>query len=316
MQPTDYLNEAEIKMFNQKSDWLGLVAILGIWGWIIAALMLVAFSPNVFTILIALLIIGGKQLGCAIIMHDCSHRSLFKNKKLNKLLGNWLGAYPIWQNVEQYRPYHLLHHRSSGTSEDPDLKLALNYPTTLKSFLRKLRRDLTGVSGVKGFYAILMMHLGYIKYNLAGAIEKTPTSRSPLKIIRERIPLLIGPITFHSIFGILLVSMGFWYVYAVWWVAYLTTYQFSIRIRSMSEHSMTPDLTNPQLNVRTTKANFIEKMLFAPLNVNYHAEHHLLMNVPAYHLPKMHQLLQERGYYKEGIYSRGYWSLIKQAVRV
>lgn len=316
MNPTDYLSENEIKDLNQKSDWLGLFELTKVWTWIIIAMILVALFPNPITVILSLFILGGKQLGCAIIMHDCGHRSLFKNKNLNRFLGNWLGAYPIWQNVEQYRPYHLLHHRSSGSAEDPDLKLALNYPVSIASFLRKLSRDLTGVSGIKGLYGVLLMHLGYIKYNLAGNIEKMPSGKSLAQRIIEHWENIRGPLFFHLFTGSLLIISGFWYLYLLWWLAYLTTYQFSLRIRSMSEHSMTPDLSDAHLNVRTTKANLLEKILFAPLNVNYHAEHHLLMNVPAYKLPQLHQLLKKRGYFQRGIYAKGYWSLIKQALSI
>ncbi len=315
MNAKDIFTEEEIRLLLAKSDWLGTWEVLKNWLWIAFALMIVALFPNPLTIILALFIIGGKQLGCAIIMHDAAHYSLFKNKKLNKIVGNWCGAYPIWHNVEQYRPYHLQHHRSNGTSEDPDLKLALNYPVTLKSFIRKIARDLSGVSGVKGQLGVLAMHLGYLKYNLAGVVEYLGNSTDSLgRRFLHYWKYLKGTILFNGLFFAFFWGIGYWWLYLIWIVALLTTYQFSIRIRSMSEHSMTPDLLDPVKNVRTTKANFFEKILFAPLNVNFHVEHHLLMNVPAYRLPTMHRLLVERGYYKEAILADGYWSLIQKAV--
>ena len=39
---------------------------------------------------------------------------------------------------------HLLHHRTEGTAEDPDLSGYQAYPVTCTSLRRKLVRDLTG----------------------------------------------------------------------------------------------------------------------------------------------------------------------------
>jgi fatty acid desaturase len=75
-----------------------------------------------------------------------------------------------------------------------------------------------------------------------------------------------------------------------------------------------PDRTDNHLNTRTTYANFVEKMLFAPHHVNYHAEHHLLMTVPSYNLPRMHRLLKERGYFDKGLLKQNYLEIIKLAV--
>ncbi|MGK0383467.1 MAG: fatty acid desaturase [Bacteroidia bacterium] len=91
------------------------------------------------------------------------------------------------------------------------------------------------------------------------------------------------------------------WLYLLWIAASLTTYQFCLRIRSIAEHSVVPDRLENQTNTRTTYANIIEKMLVAPHHVNYHTEHHLLMTVPSYNLPKMHKLLKARGFFEKGL---------------
>jgi len=93
----------------------------------------------------------------------------------------------------------------------------------------------------------------------------------------------------------------------------LTTHQFSLRVRSIAEHSLVPDQQNPYQNSRTTYANFIEQILFAPHHVNYHSEHHLCMGVPSYNFRKMHTLLKERGYYDNATLEHGYWPTVKRA---
>src|SRR5690606_34602392 len=56
---------------------------------------------------------------------------------------------------------------------------------------------------------------------------------------------------------------------------------------------------NALTNTRTTQANWIARTLVAPLRVNFHQEHHLMASVPYFKLPKMHQLLRERGFIEQ-----------------
>ena len=52
---------------------------------------------------------------------------------------------------------------------------------------------------------------------------------------------------------------------------------------------MMPDPADDLRNTRTTLARWWERLLIAPNRVNYHLEHHLLMTVPHYNLPRMHR---------------------------
>ena len=76
---------------------------------------------------------------------------------------------------------------------------------------------------------------------------------------------------------------------------------------------MSPDPGNPLQNTRTTIARFWERLFIAPLRVNYHLEHHLLMMVPHYNLPRMHALLKERGVLDDALVERGYWGVLQRA---
>ena len=44
-----------------------------------------------------------------------------------------------------------------------------------------------------------------------------------------------------------------------------------------------------------TRAGLLARATVAPFRVNYHMEHHLLIAVPYFQLPKMHRMLRERG---------------------
>ena len=124
---------------------------------------------------------------------------------------------------------------------------------------------------------------------------------------------MAGPLLMNFLMWAVFWLIGNGWLYILWIVAYFTTYQFCLRIRSIAEHSVVPERLNNYLNTRTTYANFIERMLFAPHHVNYHAEHHLLMTVPSYNLPKMHRLLKKRGFFDNGLLEPNYINIIKLA---
>jgi fatty acid desaturase len=311
-----YLTAQERQTLLQKQDWKAVLAIAGHWGWIAFALLLPYFYFNPFTVMLSLFVLGGKQLACAILLHDASHYAVFKNKRLNDWVGNWLGAYPIMQDMLRYRPYHLTHHLHTGLDEDPDLLLTRGYPTSGKSMARKFFRDLSGQTGVKASIGLLLMQLGYLEYNLGNNIQRvSQKDRTWSAFARVFYRQLGGPIAANLVLWALLYFFASGWCYLLWVGAYLTTFQFCIRVRSMAEHSMVTDSRDPYANTRTTYANFFERLLFAPYNVNYHVEHHLLMGVPAYNLPKMHRLLKQRGYFEKGLLEPNYWKIIQLAVQ-
>jgi fatty acid desaturase len=125
MNANDYLSKEEIQELLQKSDFKAAFEIADTWFWIIASFILVALWTNPLTIFLALWVIGGKQLGCAIIMHDTSHQALFKSKGANVIIGNLFGGYPLFIVLERYRPYHLAHHSHNGQDDAPDLESSL-----------------------------------------------------------------------------------------------------------------------------------------------------------------------------------------------
>lgn len=314
--PSKYLTREERKILLQKNDWIAAKEVAHQWLWIFGAFALPYFFPNVLTILIALFILGGKQLACSILMHDASHFALFKKKSVNDFVGQWFGAFPIFHNVLIYRPYHQTHHFHNGLEEDPDLLLTRGYPTSRKSMIRKFTRDLIGVTGVKSFVGLFLMNMGYLEYNLGKKVVRvSQKDRTWGEFFIALWNTLFKPILANLILFSILYFFASGWLYLLWVGAYFTTLQFSLRVRSMAEHSILEDSENPYLNTRTTYANFFEKILFAPYHVNYHAEHHMLMGVPSYNLPKMHRIIKAKGYYEKGVLEKNYWKVIKLAIQ-
>ncbi len=287
----------ELLSFDDRRSW---AAVTVNWGLIFASMAMVARWPNPLTILVALFVIGARQLGMSILMHEAAHRTLFKNRKLNDWVGNWLAAYPVWADLAPYRPYHLKHHAKNWTKDDPDLDLATPFPITRASLRRKIWRDLSGQTGLKRFRATLRRDL---------SLSNGKSNRQG----QSAVDALRGVVLSNLALLALLTAFGHPALYLLWLGAWTTTYSLALRIRAIAEHAMPADAADPFHNARTTLASWWERLLFAPNYVNYHLEHHLLMTVPHYKLPVFHRMLRERGLLEDANVLRGYASVLRLA---
>lgn len=291
-----FLSAEQIRYLSQTSDWTGLLGVGHQWLWIVASFILVAAFPNVITVLVALVVIGTRQLGLAIAQHDGAHRSLARSAWLNALLGEWLSAAPVAQNMQRYRVHHLRHHGHTGTERDPDQRLSTGFPVSKASMRRKFVRDVSGLTGAKSLIASLAMLAGLYRYDVSGGpLEKTNREYRLSKRLRIALVGLAPFVIVNSAMFMLLLFMASGWLYLLWLGGLLFVYPWVLRVRSMAEHAMTPDCDDALNNSRTTLGAWWEKMLYAPFNVNYHLEHHMLSNVPYNRLPEMHQMLASAG---------------------
>jgi len=298
---TEIFSRDEIRMLTERSDIMGFAAVGFTWGVIALCFGAMAWAEGqslmvaIPVFLIAIALLAGRQLALAILMHDASHGTLFKRRWLNEVLVDWTCARPIWNDLKKYRTHHLMHHSRTGQAEDPDLSLVAPFPTTRASLARKLLRDISGLTGIKFFVGRFLMDAGYIKWTVANeqvrlpAGEQTFLSRSKM-FLRNVTPTLITNV---ALFG-LLWALGHPWLYLTWILAYMTPFSAFVRIRSMAEHACTANAADNFLNTRTTRAGLIARATVAPINVNYHIEHHVMASVPYFRLPQMHRMLRER----------------------
>ncbi len=305
----DVLSVQERKQLLQLDPARAWMSIATNWILIFAAMGLVAWRPNPLTVVAAVLVIGARQLGLGIVMHEAAHRTLFRSRVLNDWVGNWLAAYPIWADVEPYRAYHLVHHAKTGTPDDPDLGLAAPFPVTRAGFRRKVWRDLSGQTGWKQAKAVFARDLGLAGKRTHRELGMSGGERSDVGW-RKIAPVAI---TNGVLLGLLALA-GHPALYLLWVAAWLTTYRLAARLRSIAEHGMVPDNLDPLRNTRTTRARLWERLLLAPNRVNYHLEHHLLMTVPHYNLPRMHRLLRQRGALRDACVADGYLTVLGSAI--
>lgn len=297
---SEILSAEQLGEVRSRSDVMGCFLVLHAWSVIVLAAGLVAVVPNPATIALAAMIIGSRQLGLVILMHDAAHGALAKSHRLNRFLGQWLCGWPMIADLDIYRRYHLIHHTRTLQEGDPDAVLTGHYPISRASLRRKLIRDLTGQSG-----------FAQRKFQLANAfraVDASPQQRF------QQFWTEIGPATIANlVIACVCALLGVWWLYfACWLLPMLTWYQVVLRVRNIAEHAVVRGPEDPFGVARTTYANLIERIFVAPYWVNYHLEHHLLMWVPCYRLRLLNRYLKVNGYADSLQSTRGYLNVLRE----
>jgi fatty acid desaturase len=301
----------EIAQLIARSDRKGWQAVLFTWAVIAAAFTLLALQPGPLTFILAVIVLGGRQLALAVLSHEAAHRTLFRTPWLNDVIGDWLCARLVWNDVPRYREHHLRHHAHTGTGRDPDLSLVTPFPTTRRSLAMKVLRDLTGQTGLRRIAGQFLMDIGVYRYTVAAEVERLPRNgRGILDYARAGIRNMTGVVLSNAALAAVLAMTGGLWLYWAWVVAYLTVFSLVIRIRSIAEHACMERHTDMLRNTRTTHAGWLARMTVAPMSVNYHQEHHLMASVPYHRLPLMHRWLRERGVVTE---PPGYLDVLRKA---
>jgi fatty acid desaturase len=290
----DVLTLSELRELRRTSALRGAGLVLHAWTTITIAMVVYAVWPSALTLVLAITVIGSRQLGLLVVMHEAAHWLLFPSMRANTLVASWLCASPLFAaDLKSYRRAHHLHHRHTQEPEDPDLALAAPFPVTRARFWRDVLRDLSG-------------------FTLCARIVAWPGWRQPRGDAWRQVrrPLITNAVLFTG-----LALIGHWELYLLLWVLPLATWhQLLARLRSIAEHAMVPDDRDPLRNTRTTSAGPLARVFLAPYWVNYHIEHHVLVFVPCWKLRRAHALLRAKGYHEKMALAAGYLDVIRRAM--
>lgn len=264
--PRTLIGAEELAALRRRSTPMGVAMIASAWAIIAAAIAMVAWTPHpllwLVTVPLAIAVIGSRQLGLAILMHEGAHGGLARRPAVNLWLSQWLCAYPVFAETLAYRAYHFQHHAHAQTGRDPDLHLSAKFPVTRASLRRKLVRDLTGQTGWKQRRAQVRGALG----------DPAWPATQRLRHFGGR---LGRQVAVNAVLWAIMAAAGVWWAYPLLWLVPLLTWQQVVtRIRNIAEHSLLEVDGDPLRVARTTRAGRIERLFFAPYWVNYHAEHH------------------------------------------
>lgn len=304
--PSALFTPQEWAPFQLRSAWVGPLLLAHCWAVIALAVITGVLIP--WLIPLCVMIVGTRQLGLAILMHEAAHGGLSKSNRLNDFLGHWLCAVPIGASLKAYRPYHLTHHRFAQQAEDPDLMLSAPFPVSPASLRRKLIRDLTGQTFFKQrvLLPLAQARSSSPASESAHDYESIVTGRSVLPFLAFNAVLLAG-----------LIATGVWWAFFVLWLLPMATwFPMVTRLRNIAEHACVEgSSTDPFRAARTTRASLWERAFIAPYWVNFHAEHHLFMHVPCWKLPRLHRAIHAKPQAEAMEVAPRYASVLKAVTR-
>lgn len=238
------------------------------------------------------LLIGTRQHALFVLAHEAAHYRLFEPRWLNELAGRLCATLP-GLSMRTYRVIHRLHHNNLYTELDPDTALHGGYPRGKAYLIKKLLKDLGGLTAWKTYAYFLG---GAPALNTETKLAVRPLDDTSGKLRDEARRDRNAVIFFHAAALALFAWSGLLLQYLVLWILPLiTVVQAILRLRAIAEHGATSDFSSPLTAARTNVVPRWLAWLIFPHHVNYHIEHHLYASVPHHHLPELHRELASRG---------------------
>ena len=114
------ISKEQLKQLSEVSSFWPTVHIALEYGLMFGMAWLCNAYFNPLLYIITVIVIGSRLHGLGVLLHDCAHYRLFKNRKLNDIVGEVLLAWPLLITMYGYRRNHFNHHRYLNTEQDPD----------------------------------------------------------------------------------------------------------------------------------------------------------------------------------------------------
>jgi fatty acid desaturase len=282
-----------VQSLTRRSAWRASAAVLHDFAVIAVAIAIALyFWPNPLVVFVAVIVVGTRQHALFVMAHDAAHYLLYERRSLNDAVGR---ACATVQGLSMctYRVIHRLHHNNLYGELDPDTALHGGYPRGRWYLVRKLLKDLSGLTAWKTYAYFLG---GAPALNTATKVAVRPLDDTSSKLREEARRDRNVVIAFHVMLLVVFAWSGHLVQYLVLWVLPLVTVvQAILRLRAIAEHGATTDFSSPLTAARTnTGPAWLEWLIF-PHHVNFHIEHHLYASVPHYNLRRLHREMTARG---------------------
>jgi fatty acid desaturase len=282
-----------VRDLTRRSAWRATAAVvhdLAVIG--LSAGVALHFWPNPLAVLASILVIGTRQHALFVVAHDAAHYLLYEHRWLNDAVGRFCATVQ-GLSMCTYRVIHRLHHNNLYDALDPDTALHGGYPRGRAYLMKKLLKDLSGLTAWKT-YAYFLGGAPALNTQTNVAVRPLDDTSAGLRRAAARDRNLV--IVIQLALLVLFAWSGYLVQYLVLWVLpLLTVVQALLRLRAIAEHGATTDFSSPLTAARTnTGPAWLEWLIF-PHHVNYHIEHHLYASVPHYNLPRLHAEMARRG---------------------
>lgn len=237
-----------------------LTAVVMDWLTIVAAYAVMAYFWNPVVAVLGVYFIGTRQHALFIMLHDTSHSLGSRYPWLNDWSGRVLCFAPLGIDLENYRTFHLQHHRAlrhGGPDPEQDVKKIGGG--------RRWRVPLTGGMIVRNFLMDLVGLGAPFSYGMAFQMRSTTAT---------------GLITWGLWWAAALSLIGWygaWWILWVWMIAFGTSFWAVFALRMTTEHVGTDDTQH--ITPRLWERWMVPHATWA------HDLHHKNASIPCHRLP-------------------------------
>ncbi|MCB9744623.1 MAG: fatty acid desaturase family protein [Alphaproteobacteria bacterium] len=291
----DRLPAAAVRALSELSPARALGALAAEWAMIAGAAGLALQLDHPLAYAGAVVLIGARQHALAILAHDASHHRFLKHRGANDLVANLFCSWPVFASVQGFRYFHGPHHRF--TEQEGDGNRALwgthdaeghrsaewTFPKSRGALAAQLAWRACGLTG--------------LRWMLRGFI-------GPVLGLRRRGRQYghVSHLLFWAIVAAALTAVQGWSAFLLLWVLPFVTWQVLVQyVRLICEHSAVQSAHPAYALTRSTLPPAWQRLLFLPLNVGHHVEHHWYPSVPFYRLPQLHAALMEQPGFREHV---------------
>ena len=261
-----------VRELSRLRPWRAAADAFGCWLCIAATWLAVGWWPHWWVVLLALPVVGTRYYALFIIGHDGLHRRLLADRRANDLFNDLMILGPIGAITRINRTNHIEHHDYLASPRDPDRH---RHGCFNKADHLALLGYLTGFTSIARSVRNVFMR-GETNGRRDGGQGKASYGPRDLAILIGWQALLLGVLTFW---------IGWWGYPVLWLLPVLLFTVLGDNLRSFLEHSHPErdDLAD-QHRLVTFLSHPLERMLLAPMNMNYHTVHHLWTSIPYYNL--------------------------------
>lgn len=260
------------------------------WGGVALAWALASAFRVWWVWLLAALVVGVQQNAISNLLHDAFHWRAHPSRRGNDFIARWFLSGPLLLPLGVGRASHLTHHRLLSREADPDRMYYGNRDkATRPRFVLFLISLFSGVQflrvGVKVLFA--RRQAGEATWDGPEGPVSSERSPAPADVAAVLVAQAVAA-------AVLWRATGLWWAAAVlWWAPMVTVLVGLNSLRTFCEHVEFSLDDGERARLYTCPSYFPESWVFAPFNMNYHADHHLQVAVPYYNLPKLQQFYRE-----------------------
>lgn len=236
-------------------------------------------------------LVGNRYYSLYILGHDGLHRRLHRNVRINDLFNDLVCIGPIGAVTHRNRSNHMAHHRHFATVADPD---------TYKYVSRRALGGLQFLLSLTAVPFVWRAVSNVYRSRSDAASRASSAAAQPARLDWRDLSIILG---WQAALLVGLTLTFGWWGYVGMWLLPIYAFTFAAdMLRVHCEHSVKDEralATLPgdlQWTPRCVSfmTGVFERALFAPMNMNHHAAHHLWPSIPWHNLPKATKLLQER----------------------